>query len=260
MDNLPAPNSLKYSYVDYLLTFNLKNKEELEKIKHDEKTLNKLSESYNDIIKKYNKINLDNISIKDKLYFSDFSYVLKSNENLELYKMKIKYQTLKEPKKTNLDCFNKTTFFSNINKDNKMEEEPKEENKEDNLDNLICLLVFCHADLDISIEFKPYFNSKLEIKGKKNIHYIFYCFNEEKGKEIDYSKIKIQTNEIVQPNQQQDNKNLSQGMKFQLNIPSGLALRVTCEVCGTQNIITNQVTELKCSFCECPLMNIKFNN
>ena len=260
VDNLPAPNSLKYSYVDYLLTFYLTNKEELEKIKHDEKTLNKLSESFNDIIKKYNKINLDNISIKDKLYFSDFSYVLKSNENLKLYKMKIKYQTLKEPKKTNLDCFNKTTFFSNINKDNKMEEEPKEENKGDNLDNLICLLVFCHADLDISIEFKPYFNSKLEIKGKKNIHYIFYCFNEEKGKEIDYSKIKVQTNEIVQPNQQQENQNLSQGMKFQLNIPSGLALRVTCEVCGTQNIITNQVTELKCSFCECPLMNIKFNN
>ena len=65
VDNLPAPNSLKYSYVDYLLTFYLTNKEELEKIKHDEKTLNKLSESYNDIIKKYNKINLDNISIKD---------------------------------------------------------------------------------------------------------------------------------------------------------------------------------------------------
>ena len=263
IDNLPAPNSLKYSYAEYLLLLFLSNKDELEKIEHDEISLNKLSSSYNYIIKKYNKNNLDNISINDKLYFSDASYELKSSENIKLYELAIIYETLKESKKTNLECFNKTTFFSNLdNKEGQEKQKEKEEGKvkEDQIQNKIkCLLVFCHDDLDISIEFKQLFNSKLEINGKKNNHYIFYCVSGEKV--IDYSNLKIETKENKQFSQQEQqnvNQNLPQGMRYKLKLPDGYAFRVSCELCGTVNYLNNQTTEFKCSFCECPLVSVKY--
>ena len=286
LDKLPAPNSLKYTYVDYLLNLYLSNKEELEKIDND----NKLLYKYNDIIKRHNKENINKFSIKDRLYFSDFSYELKNNENIKLYELKIKYSSLKEPKKTTLDCFNNITFFNDLNnniikneekKEDKEEEEKegdKEEKKEDkegnkeekkevkekqkeedeiNLNNFFCILVFCHDNLDVSIEFKPYFNSRLEIKGKKNNHYIFYCTNDEKP--IDYTNIKIETkintdNEFI--GHQNDGKDLT--FKFggsSIILGSGAQFKTFCQVCGVQNIITNKSKNFNCSFCECPLIN-----
>ena len=263
IDNLPAPNSLKYSYVDYILKLFISNKAELEKL--DEKKVHKLSEACNNIIKKYNKNNLDNFSINDELYFSDFTYELKNNEKIDLYEVKIKCASLKEPQKTNLELFNKTTFFSNLNNKDKTEVqiEKKEEEKEgiqlDTSDTLICVLVFCKDDLDINIEFKPYFNSKLEIKGKKNCHYIFYCTKEEII--IDYSKIKIDT-KIIQQQQQVSTLNqllgLPQEMNIKLDLPEGFYIKVQCKVCGVDNLITNKTTEFKCSFCECSFIKKAF--
>ena len=258
VDKLPAPNSLKYSLVDYILKFYLLNKEELEKIEHDKIALNKLSITYNDIIKRYNKNNLDDVSIENKLFFADFGYELKNNENIELYEMNIKYETIKDPKKTNLEVFNKTTYFSSSKDKNK--NEIKLEGSHFN--NLVCVLIYCHDDLDITLEFKPYFNSKLEIKGKKNMHYIFYCMNEEK--KIDYSNLKINSKLNLQPIQQQQvtevqSGNIPQETKFLVQLPEGMKFLVNCEVCGVMNYITNQTTEYKCSFCECPLkLNIQF--
>ena len=254
IDNLPAHNSFKFSYADYLLKLYLDNKEELEKIENDKDSINKLSELYNDIIKKYNKNNLDNVSLDDKLYFSDFGYDLKNNEineNIKIYEINIKYEILTEHKKTDLECFNDATFFSNLNNINK-----KEANEElSHLDNLFCLLVFCNDDLDIIIEFKPYFNSVLEIKAKKNNHYIFYCLKDNKT--IDYSKMKISTKARMQPIHQQHIENQIgnnyDSMKNELNFPKNFFLSVKCEVCGTNNLITNFNAEFKCSFCECPL-------
>ena len=261
VDNLPSPNSFKYSYVDYIIKLFLSYQNELKKI--DETAINKLSDAFILIFQKHNKKDLDDISVYDELYFSNFSYELKNNEKLDLYEVKIKYSTLKEPQKTNLELFNKTTFFSNLNNKDKIEEqkeEKKEEEKEGNqLDTFICALVFCNDDLDINIEFKPYFNSKLEIKGKKNCHYIFYCTKEEKT--IDYSKIKIETKVIQQPQQPQQQTStlnqllgLPQDMKLKIALPTGLSLKVPCEVCGIENLITSETTEFKCSFCECPLI------
>ena len=286
INNLPAPNSFKYSYADYILKYYIVNKEELEKLENDGSIMNKLSNSYNNIINNYKINNLDNnISISDKLYFSDFSYELINHENIniKLYQMNIKYAILKESKKTNLDCFNNTSFFSTINNniDNKeLKEELKEEKKEDlkgeneekkeelkeekkeekekeideiQLDNFNCILIYCHDDLDISVEFKPYFNSKLEIKGKKNLHYIFYCIN--KDKILDYSKIKIETKKGFSELKFNYIINLGGG-NMNVMLGPGSVINVTCEVCGVNNPITTKTTELKCSFCECPLNNV----
>ena len=73
----------------------------------------------------------------------------------------------------------------------------------------------------MSNEFKPYFISKLEIKGKENIHYIFYFIDGEKT--IDYSKTKIDVKSIEQPIQQhqviQDTSGcIPQGIKLKLYI------------------------------------------
>ena len=261
VDNLPSPNSFKYSYVDYIIKLFLSYQNELKKI--DETAINKLSDAFILIFQKHNKKDLDDISVYDELYFSNFSYELKNNEKIDIYEVKIKYTTLKKFQKTDLELFNKTTFFSNLNNKDKIEEqkeEKKEEEKEGNqLDTFICALVFCNDDLDINIEFKPYFNSKLEIKGKKNCHYIFYCTKEEKT--IDYSKIKIETKVIQQPQQPQQQTStlnqllgLPQDMKLKIALPTGLSLKVPCEVCGIENLITSETTEFKCSFCECPLI------
>ena len=261
IDKLPAPNSFKYSYIDYILKYYILNKDELEKLENDTNIKNELSNLYNNIIKKYNKNNLENISIESKLYFSNFSYELKKDENIKLYQMKIEYETLKELKKTNLDCFNNTSFFSSINNNDNVNKETKEEkneikeiNDEIKLDNFICLLIFCHTDFDIYIEFKPYFNSKLEIKGKKNCHYIFYCTNNEA--QIDYNKIKIESKEITKSDNEFNYIINFGGQNMEVKLTPGMYIYAPCEVCGVKNIITTKTTELKCSFCECPLNNV----
>ena len=261
IDKLPAPNSFKYSYIDYILKYYILNKDELEKLENDTNIKNELLNLYNNIIKKYNKNNLENIPIESKLYFSNFSYELKKDENIKLYQMKIEYETLKELKKTNLDCFNNTSFFSTINNNDNVNLEAKEEkneikeiNDEIKLDNFICLLIFCHEDLDINIEFKPYFNSKLEIKGKKNCHYIFYCTNNEA--QIDYNKIKIESKEITKSDNEFNYIINFGGQNMEVKLTPGMYIYAPCEVCGVKNIITTKTTELKCSFCECPLNNV----
>ena len=260
IDKLPSTNSLKYSYIDYVLKYYVLNKDGLEKLENDSSIKNELFDLYNNIVKKYNKNNLDNISLEGKLYFSNFSYELikNENENIKLYQMKIEYETLKELKKTNLDCFNNSSFFSTINNSDNDNKENKEEKKEINdeikLDNFICLLIFCQADLDINIEFKPYFNSKLEIKGKKNCHFIFYCINIDTP--IDYNKIKIETKEITKS--ESDFKYIINfgGSTMEVKLTPGMYILAPCEVCGLNNSITTKTTELKCSFCECPLTNV----
>ena len=257
VDNLPAPNSFKYSYIDYILKYYLINNEKLEKIEHDENIMNKILNSYDNIIKKYNKNNLDNVSLINKLYFPDFSYELKNKENPNIYQLNIKYASLKEPPKTNLKCFNNPSFFSTINEKEELKENPEEKKEKDEAqeyDNFIGLLVTCNDDLDINIEFKQYFNSKLEIQGKKNSHYIFYCM--KNNTDIDYSKIKIETKKKENSENKFDYIINSGGKKTSIKLTPGMYIKAVCEVCGIDNIITLETKELKCSFCECPLNNV----
>ena len=179
--------------------------------------------------------------------------------------MNIKYLSLKDPKKINLECFNNTTFFSTLNNENKKKEFEKDKQEgEDKLDNLICALVFCRENVDITLEFRPYFSSKLEIKGEKNNHYIFYCSNKvNKEKIIDFSKLKIETKDYsINLLELENNKQkiiFNNGAQIITKIDPNKNWNITthCGICGTQNLIIKISPDVKCQFCECPLLNIQ---
>jgi hypothetical protein len=130
VDNLPAPNSLKYSYVDYLLKLFILTEKETEAAfnVHDEmgidNPLKELANLINDICKKNNKdINIikendTKINIKDSLYFKDFSCQAVKNvggtEKLSIIEMTIDYCTMKDPRKIDVPCFNKKNYFYNL--------------------------------------------------------------------------------------------------------------------------------------------------
>ena len=40
---------------------------------------------------------------------------------------------------------------------------------------LQCIVIHSNEDLDITINLKPYFYSKMEIEAKKEFHYFIYC-------------------------------------------------------------------------------------
>ena len=260
MDNLPASNSAKYSYLDYLLKlFTLTEKQtEAEFKQYDEmevkNPLKELSNLVNDVCKKNNK-NLEEIrennkiNIDNLLYFSEFSFEtikeINNTEKVKVLEMTINYTSMTNPKKTDLPCFNKKTYFYNsINRkveDNSLIQDGLEPHI------LLCLLICCYADLDITIDFKPYIHSKIEIKGKKEFHYFLYCMDyDNKDKKIDYSKMNIDIKEnqpLALPSAAGDN--IANG--------GGNDCTINCPVCGTVNVLNETNTEFKCQFCESSL-------
>ena len=256
MDNLPAPNSAKYSYLDYLLKLFLlteKQMEEESKAIDDigaENPMKNLSNLVNNLCKKYNK-NLEEIKennridINNSLYFSDFSFDIVKEiniPNVTVYEMTIYYTSMKNAKKSDIPCFNRKNYFyqliSRKGDKNILIEDGLEQ------DTLVLPVVCCLSDLDLSIEFKPYFNSKIEINGQKEFHYFLPCVN-YRDQKADYSKLIIDTKDrapLLLPPANGGESGLSKE-----------ECAINCQVCGNVNILNMNKTEFKCSFCEAPL-------
>ena len=260
LDNLPAPYSTKFSYLDYCLKyFSL-----VEIITSDEFKVNdemgvknplkELSILVKDICKQNNKdlksINENpKINLLDSIYIADFSFDtvkdIKKPNQITIFEMNLYYTSMKCPKKTDLPCFNKKTYFNNlINRSG-----DGSSLLEDGLEQytMTCILIYCSVEADINIDFKPYINSRMEIKGKKDCHYIIYCMDYNPDKNIDYSTIKIDVNEsqpLALPPSSSDPYGNNSGTD---------GCSINCPVCGTVNILNETNTEYKCVFCESSL-------
>ena len=259
MDKLPAPNSLKYSFLDYLLKlFILTEKQtEAEFSVNDEmgikNPLKELSDLINDICKKNNKdLTLikenEKIKINGSLYFNEFSFEaqeFKTINKLTVIEMTINYATMDALKETTLECFKKRNYFytllSRKGDNNDLIKDGFE------LQTLRCILICCESDMDLSIDFKPYFSSKMEIKGKKECHYFLYCMDYNKEEKIDYTKLNI---EVI------ENQPLALppgGEQYGNTAAADDGCSINCPVCGTVNVLNESNTEFKCVFCESPL-------
>ena len=261
IDNLPAPNTFKSSFIDYVFQFYSEIKitieaesnvmDELEQYnpyKEYEKLINEVNQKYK-TEKKINKYTVDN-----GLYFPEFFYEKINNSNIpdkiSLYQMKLLYITMKKPNKTNLGCFTKVNYFSNLL--GKQADENYNINNEYDLHSMICIVLHAKEDLNIKINLLPYINSTIELEVNKDYHYFLYCAdiddkiknnNDEIYKLIKFDQIKIECEEkqiLALPsgnnNQQSDND-----------------CSMNCPVCGTINILNETNTEFKCVFCESPL-------
>ena len=111
---------------------------------------------------------------------------------------------------------------------------------------LLCIVICCLSELELSIQFKPYFYSKIEIKGKKEKHYLIYCMDyDNNDKKIDYSKLIVET---------KDSKPLAllpANGEDQMGGTNDCV--INCPMCGSVNILNMSNTEFKCNFCESPL-------
>ena len=259
MDNLPAPNSTKYSYLDFCLKlFSLTEVVTKDEFKVNEEMgmnnpLKELSNLVNDICTKNNKdLNAikenSKINITESIYISEFSFDtikdIKNTEKVAVYEAKFYYTTMKNVKKTDLPCFNKKTYFHNLisrkGDNNTLIEDGLEQYT------MLCILICCSIDMDIIIDFKPYIYSKMEIKGKKEFHYFFYCMDYNEDKKIDYSTMNINI---------KDNQPLA--LPAPSSDPYGNSdsdgCTINCPVCGNVNIINEANTEFKCTYCESSL-------
>ena len=256
MDNLPAPNSAKYSYLDYLLKlFVLIEKQNESEFKIYEEMGRKnpikdLSDLVNDICKKNNKdLNIirenQKICITDSLYFNDFSFNaikdIKNTEKVTVFEMTIQYASLKIQRKTDLPCFNKRTYFSSLISRKSENNSLIEDGIEQHI--LACILISCSSDMILKIDFKPYIYSKIEISGKKDFHYFLYCMDyDNDSKKIDYSKMNIEAIDnqpLALPSSQNDN----------LANKAYDACTINCSACGAVNILDESNTEFKCIVC-----------
>lgn len=259
MDMLPAPNSLKYSFVDYLLKlFILTEKQtEAEFSVNDEmgikNPLKELSTLINDVCKKNNKdLSLikenEKIKINGSLYFNEFSFEtkdFKKVDKLNVIEMTINYATMEALKETVLECFKKRNYFytliSRKGDNNDLVRDGYEQHT------LRCILICCEGDMDLCIDFKPYFSSKMEIKGKKECHYYLYCMDFKEDEKIDYTKLNIEVKEnqpLALP---------SGGEQYGNTAAVDDGCSINCPVCGTVNVLDESNTEFKCVFCESPL-------
>ena len=112
---------------------------------------------------------------------------------------------------------------------------------------MLCILIYCSSDLNLTIDFKPYIYSKLEIKGKKDCHYLLYCMDyDNKDIKIDYSKMNIEIKE-----------NEPLALPPGNNEITGNAgtddCQINCPLCGTINVLNETNTDFKCVFCEASL-------
>ena len=261
IDNLPAPNTFKNSFIDYVFQFYSEIKitieaesnvmDELEQYnpyKEYEKLINEVNQKYK-TEKKINKYTVDN-----GLYFPEFFYEKINDSNIpdkiSLYQMKLLYITMKKPNKTNLGCFTKVNYFSNLL--GKQADENYNINNEYDIHAMICIVLHANEDLNLKINLFPYINSTIELEITKDYHYFLYCAdiddkikdnNEEIYKVLKFDKIKIECEEkkvlaLPQGNSNQESDN---------------GCSINCPVCGTNNVLNESSTEFKCAFCESPL-------
>ena len=146
--------------------------------------------------------------------------------------------------KTTLTCFSNPHYFTNL--EEKITNEDLSNKDGDEILIMLCFVIYSEKDQNIYLDFKPYFNSTLKIKAKKENHYFLYCMDmddKEIDKNIVYNNLKIKTEELKVEIESAGN-----------NMPkSSEGCAINCPTCGTINILTEGNNEFKCTFCESPL-------
>ena len=248
INKLPAPNSYKFSFVDYYIKlYNL-----IEKEIEDKEVNKELNVLMNEICSKYNK-DIDNIKNSDIIDLDnslDFHEInLKTVNDISLPENVILMQGKRH-------YINRKNVDVEKTQSNNLIENKENENliKQDKIDihTILYVILVSEKDQDIIVEFKPYIYSTLEIKAKKDKNYYLYCVDinnniknndNEIFKLIDYSNLKIKTEESKEEILPSANK-----------IPEAdEGCKVNCSVCGTVNILNEGNPEFKCIFCESPL-------
>ena len=267
IDKLPSPNSFKYSFIDYcikLYSFVIKDTEKDSKAmdeiemnnpyKEFESLVNEIcSKNNKDInkIKNDDKINLDNV-----IYFTEFNYQYINNvkypDKVDSFQIKLNYITTKNMNvnKTNLACFTNINYFSNLN--GKQVDDNIKIIEENEIHSVLCVIIHCLQDLDISINLKPYFVSKMDINAKKDCHYFIYSIDIDSKIQKEEEKIFqiLEFNNMEIKAEERKLLALPQGNKS-AGTDDGCAMN--CPVCGTVNILNEGNQEFKCIFCESPL-------
>ena len=267
IDKLPAPNSFKYSFVDYCLKLYTLIQKELEAESNvmDEMEMNNPYKEYDNIVNemcsKYNKdITLikfnDAICIDNSIYFPEF-YCEKIKEvkypnQVSVFQLKLFYVVGKTiNKKTELSCFTQSTFFKDL-----VGKSCQDDNlmiSENEIHVMQCIVIHSNEDLDITINLKPYFYSKMEIEAKKEFHYFIYC--------VDVDDNFINENIEIYKILKFDNMKIEVSERKLLALPAGNnnvvgseeSCSVNCPVCGNVNILNDGNPEFKCVYCESPL-------
>ena len=267
LNKLPAPNSFKYSFIDYCIKlYSLVIKD----LESESKTLDELEmdnpykkfeELVNEICSKNSKdikiIENDNqINCENLMYLTNLT--VKNIENIQLpnkvfvYQAKIDYITGKNLDKTHL------LNYTNVNNFSKFEE--KQYRKEDyklkievDIDSIICVVIVCKEDLDASINLNPYFISKMEIEAKKDCQNYIYSTNINDEIKNDNKKVfsLLKFNNMKIEAKERKLLALPQGGIGQVAADDGCAMN--CSVCGNVNILNGNNPEFKCVFCESPL-------
>ena len=255
INKLPAPNSYKYSFIDYYIKLYFTIEKEFD----DEKFNEYLNNLIIEICTKYNKdinaiktneqINIENALHFHELYFNSVN-IIPLPDNLRLIQGKLYYIFGKNVPKTELSCFNQPNYFTKLIQRNSIYiQDMKNEYK---IHCILCFILYSNKDQDISVNFKPYFNSTLEIKAKKENHYFIFCTDiddnikindDEINKLIDYSNLKIKTEEAKVEEVPKENNNQVSSDECAVN----------CPVCGSVNVLNEGNPEFKCIFCESPL-------
>ena len=255
LDKLPAPNSFKYSIFDYYLKLYFSVEKDID----DEKLEMDYNNLINEICSKNNKDintikNNAQINIEYSLYFHELYFDTINNltlpEKVRLLQSKLYYISGEDVPKTELPCFIQNNYFTNlIQRNSPLMQEKKHGYK---IHCMLCIIIYSEKDQDIHISFKPYFNSTLEIKAKKENHYFLYCKDiedniivndDEIDKLIDYSKLEIKTEESKVEALPKENNNQVSNDECAVN----------CPVCGSVNVLNEGNPEYKCIYCESPL-------
>ena len=256
LDNLPAPNSFKYSFVDYYIKLFLS----IEKDIAENNNRDELNSLLIEICSKYKKDlesikNNFKIDLDNSLHFHEFFFntinKIELPEKMRLIKGKLLYISGRKVQKTNLPCFTQQGYFTNTisrNTDEKFEYKDGYE-----MHCVLCIVIYSEKIQNIIIDFKPYLYSNIEIEAKKDNHYFFFCIDiddniknndDEIDKIIDFNNIKIKTEEKkieVLPIENNTNQIVDD------------SCTINCPTCGTVNVLNDENPEFKCSFCEAPL-------
>jgi hypothetical protein len=255
INKLPAPNSFKYSFIDYCIKIFLSLEREIEEDELKKELNNLLNEICFKNKKDLNFINnSDLIDLYNCLHFNEFLFHSIKNlsipEKVRFYEGKLYYISGKNLPKTTLTCFSNPHYFTNLEEKNINDDLTNKDGTEIHM--MLCFVIYSEKDQNIYIDFKPYFNSTLEIKAKKENHYFLFCNDiedniilndDEIDKLIDYTNLNIKTEETKVEALPQANNNQVSNDECAIN----------CPVCGSVNVLNEGNPEYKCVFCESPL-------
>ena len=274
INKLPAPNSYSYSYLNYLLKLYIetvdKQKNNSDNIKFDMQLFEKLNNIVSDLCKKYN-INLDsirndnNICIRNYMFINEIEYIVISElkninneirnsfkeyeKDIKIFYYKLSYNLTQDK---NINTASLLTEKKEINFIKGSDSNKSLEKNNLNSYYIEGIVIYANTDCDLTFSFEPYLYSDLEIHFKKYERCILFLkqsdtpYNENKI-EIDLTKLKIGKNEKGKPNDITE----FDATKVQANED---ALVITCQMCGTSNVIDENNQTFQCIFCSGALL------